>query len=137
MRIGIDIGRVIRDGDTDPGRSMFASGFFDTPKVAGAAKGVARIVVALGAANVRLASKCGERTEARMREWIAARDLLGRPAIDGANLHFCRRRPDKRVLCDGLGIHAFIDDHCMVLAHLLALDAWRACLWRFAPLPDE
>lgn len=133
MKIGVDIGRVLVDNDTDTGRSIFAADYLAPPEVAGAAAGVARLVAGLGAGGVHLVSKCGERVEARTREWLHARDFFGRTGLDPANLHFCRRRPDKRPIAEALGLTAFVDDRWTVLQHLLALDAGRARLWLFRP----
>jgi len=71
---------------------MVTSGFIDTPEVAAT------------------------------REWLAARDSPARSGIGGANVHFCRRRPDKRAVCEGLGISGFIDHPWTVFQHLVSLD---------------
>jgi hypothetical protein len=116
---------------------MVTSGFLDTPEVAGAADGVAPILAALGSANVHLVSGCSERTEAGTREWRAARDFPDRARIEGANVHFCRRRSDMRAICEGLGISGFIDGAWTVFQHLLSLDEGCTRLWIFNPVPDE
>ena len=116
---------------------MVTSGFLDTPEVAGAADGVARILAALGSANVHLVSNRSERTEPGTREWLAVRDFPAHAGIEGANVHFCRRRAEKRAICEGLGISGFIDRPWTVFQHLLSLDEGCTRLWSFNPVPDE
>ena len=85
-RLGIDIGRVIIDGPAHPGGrdTAFFSGddeaMLATPEMAGAVAAISRLVPRFHG-RVWLVSKCGPRTQARTRRWLAGRDFFGRTGL--------------------------------------------------------
>ena len=115
-RLGIDIGRVIIDGQAHPGGGDTA--FFEgdeaallaTPEMAGSVAAIERLV-SLFAAEVWLVSKCGPRVQARTLRWLAGHDFYRRTGLSAVNVRFCLTRPDKRTHCEQLGLTHFVDDH--------------------------
>jgi len=122
-RIGIDIGRVIIEGDGPD--TNFVGGTEEqalrAPAVDGAFASIARLVRRFGAANVHLVSKCGKRVEARSRTWLAHHRFFEETGVLPANLHFCRSREQKAPICAELGVTFFVDDRIDVLAFMTAV----------------
>jgi hypothetical protein len=122
-RLGIDIGRVIIDGSAHPSGddTAFFKGGIDnalrTPAMRGAFESIARLAK-LFEGQVWLVSKCGERVEARTRQWLDHHRFFERTAIDAGHLRFCRQRPEKAIHCAQLQITHFIDDRPDVLEAL-------------------
>lgn len=122
-RIGIDIGRVIIQGD-GPDTSFVSGSEEDAlraPAIDGAFESLARLVPRFGAGNVYLVSKCGKRVEARTRTWLAHNRLFEATGILEENLRFCRSREQKAPICAELGIRYFVDDRIDVLAFMTAV----------------
>lgn len=119
-RLGIDIGRVIIDGSSHPtgdDTAFFKGGIenaLQTPAMAGAFDSITRLA-ALFDGRVWLVSKCGERVEARTREWLAHRRFFEQTNIDPEHLRFCRQRPEKAIHCAQVEITHFVDDRLDVL----------------------
>lgn len=129
-RLGIDIGRVIIDGSSHPtgDDTAFFKGGIDnalrTPAMPGAFASIARLA-GLFEGRVWLVSKCGERVEARTRQWLVHHRFFERTAIDPGHLRFCRQRPEKAIHCAELEITHFIDDRPDVLEALDGIVAYR------------
>ena len=129
-RLGIDIGRVIIDGPAHPGGgdTAFFTGdeeaMLATPEMAGAVAAVSRLVPRFGG-RVWLVSKCGPRTQARTRRWLAGRDFFGRTGLPPEHLRFCLRREEKRAHCEELGLTHFVDDHPEVHAAIRGAVAYQ------------
>lgn len=120
-KLGIDIGRVIIEGDQPGADTSFIGGSVEdalaTPAVPGAFEAIARLV-ALFEGRVWLVSKCGARVEQKTRLWLAHHRFFAQTGIPEANVRFCRERPQKRDHAIALGLTHFIDDRHDVLAHL-------------------
>jgi hypothetical protein len=118
-RLGIDIGRVIINGEAHPdgGDTAFFQGdeatMLATPEVPDAVFSIAILVRAFGG-RVWLVSKCGPRTQERTLRWLQAHDFYHRTGIDPAHLRFCRERAEKRGHCEELDITHFVDDRVEV-----------------------
>lgn len=115
-RLGIDIGRVIIGGSTDPragDTSFFGSdeaAMLATPEIPGALEAIARLADRFDG-RVWLVSKCGERIQQRTLRWLDAHDFFARTGVPRDQIRFCRRRQEKRGHCLDLGLTHFVDDH--------------------------
>lgn len=117
--LGLDIGGVIIDRANDgTDTSFFGDRFLDTAPVPGALAAIAELAARRFGRRRLLVSKCGPRTEARTRRWLAHRRFFAATGVPEANLHFCRERHEKAPICARLGITHFVDDRCSVLEHL-------------------
>jgi hypothetical protein len=122
-RIGIDIGRVIIEGDGPD--TNFVGGTEEealrAPAIDGAFDAIARLVARVGPAHVHLVSKCGKRVEGRTRTWLAHHRFFERTGVLPDNVHFCRAREQKAPICRDLGVTCFVDDRIDVLAFMTAV----------------
>lgn len=120
-RLGIDIGRVIIEGDRPGGDTSFIGGgmedVFATPPTEHAFETVRRLVSRLDG-RVWLVSKCGARVEAKTRAWLAHYRFFEQTGLPESHLRFCRERPQKRDHAIALQLTHFVDDRADVLAHL-------------------
>lgn len=120
-RLGIDIGRVIINGEAHPdgGDTSFFQGdeaaMLATPEVPGAVESIAILVRAFEG-RVWLVSKCGPRTQERTLRWLQGHDFYRRTGVDPSHVRFCRERAEKRGHCEELGITHFVDDRVEVHA---------------------
>jgi hypothetical protein len=116
-RLGVDIGRVIIEGDGPD--TSFVGGSEEealrAPEIRGAFEALARLRPDFGG-RIWLVSKCGKRVEARTRLWLARHRFFEITGISPENLAFCRTRPEKAPICEALGITCFVDDRWDVLA---------------------
>ena len=109
--IGIDIGRVLIEGDGpdtsflghDEERAMRA------PAMPHAFESVARLVKQF-AGRAWLVSKCGAKIEARSRRWLELHRFYEATGFDRQKLRFCRTRPEKALIARELGLTVFVDD---------------------------
>ena len=129
-RIGIDIGRVIIDGD-GPDTSFFGSDeeSLRVPAVEGAFEAVAQVVRAFQG-RVWLVSKCGSKIQQRTLRWLLAHDFYAQTGVSEHNLRFCKERPQKALHARQLGLTHFIDDRVDVL---LALEGVVGNRYLFGP----
>jgi hypothetical protein len=115
-RLGIDIGEVIINGPGHPGGGDTA--FFEgdeatmlaTPEMEGSFDAIRRLN-ALFAGRVWLVSKCGARVQERSMRWLDAHDFYQRTDVARDHVRFCLTRPEKRPICEALGLTHFLDDH--------------------------
>jgi len=121
-RLGVDIGRVIIDGDGPD------SAFLGVPDaVAMHARAVAGSFDALARLRERfegrvwLISKCGKGVEARTRAWLAHHEFWARTGIDAGQVTFCRSRGDKGPICERLGITCFVDDRTDIIESMAGI----------------
>jgi hypothetical protein len=120
-RLGIDIGRVIINGEAHPdgGDTAFFQGdesaMLATPEVPDAVFSIAILVRAFEG-RVWLVSKCGPRTQERTLRWLRGHDFYRRTGLFPDHVRFCRERADKRGHCEELGITHFVDDRVDVHA---------------------
>src|SRR4051812_4655464 len=122
-RLGIDIGRVLMCPTREDGRpdTSFLGADLDAALATPPAPGLFEVVpglVSAFAGRAWLVSKAGPRIEALTRRWLEHHRFFERTAIDPSHLRFCRRREEKRLHADELGLTHFIDDREDVLAHL-------------------
>jgi hypothetical protein len=118
-RLGVDIGRVIIEGD-GPDTSFVGGSEEDAlraPAIHGAFEALARLSERFEG-RVWLISKCGKRVEARTRTWLDHHRFFETTGIHRENLLFCRTRPEKAPLCARLGITCFVDDRWDVIASM-------------------
>jgi hypothetical protein len=129
-RMGVDIGRVIIDGD-GPDTSFFGSDeeSLRVPAVEDAFEGVAQLVRRF-AGRVWLVSKCGHKIQQRTLRWLEARDFFALTGVDPEHVRFCKERPQKADHAKALGLTHFIDDRADVLE---ALDGIVANRFLFGP----
>ncbi len=121
-RIGVDIGRVIIDGD-GPDTNFFGHELHEamrTPAVPGAFAGVAALVERF-AGRVWLVSKCGPKIQARSLAWLDHHGFWAATGVSRDQVRFCRERRDKAVHARQLGLTHFVDDRHDVLVHLVGL----------------
>ncbi len=137
-RLGVDIGRVIIDGDHHPSGddTAFLNGgteqMLRTPPVDGALDTLARLVRRFGG-RVWLVSKCGPRVQQRTRQWLVHHQVHQHTGIPPSHLRFCRQRPDKAQHCAQLAITHFVDDRVDVLVALAGIVPHR---YLFGPQGD-
>lgn len=115
-RLGVDIGRVIIDGD-GPDTSFIGGSEEDAmraPAVAGAVSALAELTRRFEG-RVWLVSKCGPRIQERTRRWLAHHRFFQATGIAPDHLFFCRDRKEKAPICARLGIGVFVDDRVDVL----------------------
>jgi hypothetical protein len=135
-RLGVDIGRVIIEGDGPD--TSFVGGSEEealrAPEVRGAFEALTRLRLHFGG-RIWLVSKCGKRVEARTRLWLARRRFFETTGIEPEHLTFCRARPEKAPICEALGITCFVDDRLDVLAAMAGVVPHRI-LFGVASVPD-
>ena len=102
--------------------SFFGHNYLATTAEPGAFAALGRLNRERFAGAVHLVSKCGERIEARTREWLTHHGFFEATDIAEDHLHFCRTRPDKAPICRDLGITHFVDDRLDVLGYLTTVD---------------
>jgi hypothetical protein len=122
-RLGLDVGRVLMCPTHDDGSpdTSFLAAADDAALEIPAAPGMFDVVpdlVRRFSGRVWIISKAGARIEALTRRWFDRHRFYDRTGIDPACVHFCRRRDEKRVHTDALGLTHFIDDRTDVLGHL-------------------
>src|SRR5689334_2192937 len=103
--LGVDIGRVIIHGD-GPDTSFIGGSEEDAmraPAMEGAFEALARLTKRF-VGRVHIVSKCGQKVEMRSRAWLARNRFFEVTGIREADLHFCKKRPDKAPICERLGI---------------------------------
>jgi hypothetical protein len=119
--IGIDIGRVIIEGDRPGGDTSFLGGGIDdvlrTPAIPGALETIARLTEAFSG-NVWLVSKCGRRMEEKTWIWLRDRQFSQVTGVPESHVRFCRERPEKANHARELALTHFVDDRIDVLEHL-------------------
>ena len=125
-RLGVDIGRVIIEGDGPD--TNFIGGSEEeamrAPAMGGALDSLARLTSHFER-RVWLVSKCGKKVEGRSRAWLEKQKFFDRTNIPRPNLKFCKERRDKARICEELGIDVFIDDRLDVLLPMGGIVAHR------------
>lgn len=115
IRLGVDIGRVIIQGDGPD--TNFIGGSeeeaMQAPAMAGVLESLTRLVPRFD--DVWIVSKCGPRIEARSRQWLDRHRFFETTGIPRENIRFCKQRKDKALICLDLGIGFFVDDRADVL----------------------
>jgi hypothetical protein len=118
--LGVDVGGVLIDRIRADGSdtSFFSDRFLETPAVAGAFATLVRLSQERFGDRIHIVSKCGPRTEAKTKLWLAHHRLHELIGLEPERVHFCRERRDKGPICKRLGVTHFVDDRLDVLGHL-------------------
>jgi hypothetical protein len=120
--LGVDIGGVlIAKARSEADTSFFSDQFLETPVIAGAFETIRRLSRERFCQSVHLVSKCGPRTQAKTKLWLAHHRFEEITGVPGGHAHFCRERADKAPICERLGITHFIDDRLEVLGYLTSV----------------
>lgn len=155
---GIDIGGVIIGGKTDDcdvliyGKAdkqdmFFTPEYMSTPPVEGAFEGVRHIVERDGAEGVHIVSKCSNGTWLRSLQWMRQPfemyddlnffEFTGVIDRVGVYLHRCKKRPQKALIAQSLGLTDFYDDRSDVLVPMKGIVANRYLVGRQTkPAPE-
>ena len=132
--LGVDIGGVIiervHDGDDT---SFFDDRFLYTPEVEDSIDILTHLVQEAFPERLYLISKCGPIIEERTRLWLEHHHFHERTAIPRHHVRFCRRREEKAIHAQELGLTAFVDDRLEVLSYMPYVE--RRLLFR--PDPHE
>lgn len=121
-RIGVDIGRVIINGD-GPDTAFLGHNEVEAlraPAVGGAFAAVAELVRRFEG-RVYLVSKCGAKIQARSLAWLDQHGFWAATGVDRAHVRFCKERRDKANHARKLGLTHFVDDRFDVHTHLVGL----------------
>src|SRR5579875_385465 len=114
-RLGVDFGRVINDAAGHPSGddTVFLGGteerMLETPSMEGCFEALQRLCDVLHG-HIWIVSKCGPAVQARTERWLLHHKFFDETGIAADHLRFCRRRADKAVHCQELGITHFVDD---------------------------
>ncbi|NLF04885.1 MAG: hypothetical protein GX593_07805 [Actinomycetales bacterium] len=122
-RIGVDIGRVIINGDGQADTPFL--GTTDelamlSPAVYGSFDAVAELLERTEGA-VWLVSKCGTGIEHRTRLWLEHHDFFELTGMDRSHALFCRERRQKTPIAKRLGLTHFVDDRHDVLEPMVGV----------------
>ncbi|HJS83673.1 MAG TPA: hypothetical protein VJ742_12645 [Nitrososphaera sp.] len=122
-RVGFDIGGVlIRAIEDRSDTSFFSDNYLRTPPVEGAFDAVRDIVAEIGPQNAYIISKCGEKIEAKTRNWLSWQSFDVHTKFDWEHILYCRKRPDKAPLAKELELTHFVDDRLDVLVYMDSVD---------------
>lgn len=130
--LGIDIGRVIIDGDTDA--SIFGENFLETASVPQSVEMISRLVRERFHERTHLISKSGERVQMRTKQWLDHRGFYQQTHVSPERVHFCLKRFEKVGICQRFGVTHFIDDRLEILSYLVGIVPH---LFLFRPNPAE
>jgi Zinc finger C-x8-C-x5-C-x3-H type (and similar) len=124
-RIGIDCGGVLlemaKGGSSGRGEdTIFSSNFLSSPQEPGAFEAVKSMVGLVGADNVFVVSKCGDKVEQRTRQWLHHGNFFETTGFLEENLRFCKQRHEKAPICAVHDIRVFVDDRLDIIESVLA-----------------
>jgi hypothetical protein len=134
VKIGIDIGRVIINGEGGNDTSFFGhddQAAMATPGVPGAFEAITELVDAFEQ-RAWLVSKCGPKIQRRSMLWLDHHGFWAATGLSRANVRFCLERRDKAQHATKLGLTHFVDDRWDVHTHLAGLVEH---LYLFGPQP--
>jgi|SRR6185503_11084074 len=122
-RLGVDVGRVIMcpaDSDGRPDTSFLSASdeaALDVPPAPFLLETLPELVRRFDS-RAFIVSKAGARIERLTRLWFEHHRFYELTGISPDNVRFCRRRDEKRIHADELGLTHFIDDRLDVLSYL-------------------
>ncbi len=116
IRVGIDIGRVILEADTDTRRAFMD--LSSTRYIDGALEAISDLVADERVEDVVLVSKCGLRIRQNTEEFLLSSNFYAKTTLSESNVIFCFTRPEKGIIAEDLGLTHFIDDREDVLANM-------------------
>lgn len=112
LRLGIDIGGVIRAKATGPQsveEYLVARPLTDVTRV------ITAFVDIFGSENIFIISRCPEYAEDTMVQWLDKQNFFTSIGFKRSNVYFCRERADKARIANQLKLTHFIDDRIDVL----------------------
>lgn len=121
FRAGLDIGRVILNGNTTD-LLLDTVKFLSVPPVPRAIWYVTRIVELFGPENVFLVSRCSETVEKKVRAWLENRGFYKDTGVLRENVIFCRNDSEKAVIAARLQLTHFVDDLPQVLLPMVQVE---------------
>lgn len=134
IKIGIDIGNVLTQRDTDI--RPFGEDYLNVSAYDGAFEAVEKLVEWFGRKNIFLVSKCSLRNQEISKAWLVHKDFFDITGVPPENLYFCEKRHQKRGIAEEHQLNYFVDDRWSVLRHLDNLDSIKE-LYLFNPFPSE
>lgn len=118
--LGVDIGNVIinhRLAKTDD-ETFYEEQYSTIPCTEGAFEALKKLNEFFNG-EVYLISKCTEWAEEKILAWFVDNDFYNHTGIKQENVYFVRKRDEKDLLCQTLGITHFIDDRLEVLSYMI------------------
>lgn len=115
MKVGFDLSRVVIEGNAKRHPDFVSNGNVFLPQsldtlAALTQCGVNRVFIITRAKS--------DDEERRVWQWFIRHSFYFRTGIPANNVLFCRKRSEKRELCEQHGIDIFVDDRLEVLAHI-------------------
>jgi len=132
-KLGVDVGGVIIDRPRDAPAPQTGDTLL-SDAVPGAIDGLCRLVNWRFGHEVYLVSRCGERVRNETLDWFQKTHFYQLTGIRPDNVHFCRERREKAVICERLSITHFVDDRLEILGYLAEKVGY---LYLFRPRPEE
>jgi len=118
--LGIDIGGVIISDQGDgTDTSFFSDNFLMTPQNPEAIETIARIKHRFD--DVVIISKCGPKVEKKTILWLHYHKFFEKTDIDSDRLFFCRKRPEKAGIAQGLGVTHYIDNRMDIINSMMGV----------------
>lgn len=130
-RIGIDIGNVLR-----PRLAEGQANYLNVQPFDDAFESSRQLRQFFGAEKTFLVSRCSEKNEGISRTWLRQKKFFDFTGVLPDNLHYCRKRSEKRIIAEQLRLTHFVDDRWTVLTHLVDLPCIDR-LYLLWPLPNE
>jgi len=123
-RLGVDIGGVIIEGGHDDNQdtSFFSNNYLRTPAAEGAFNALRLLNTGRFKGEVYLVSKCGDKIQAKTRDWLYNRGFTKLTGIPESHFNFCVTRDGKAPICQSLGITHFVDDRLEILSYMPFLE---------------
>jgi len=121
--LGIDIGRVIIDGDgadTDFLKEFDDERAMQAPQMAHAFDVIKRLTGVFDG-RVWIVSKCGPNMQRKSQKWLYHHGFFKQTGVSEDRLRFCLRRHEKAPICAEVGITHFVDDREDVLSHMVGI----------------
>jgi hypothetical protein len=112
--LGVDIGGVIIDAVREDRDARV-----DPPAIEGAFEAIARLHQERFSARCWLVSRCKDRMEAVITDWLDRHGFFPATGMRPEQLIFCREPREKAEICRELVITHFIDDRLAVLSHMI------------------
>lgn len=134
QRIGIDIGNVLTERDTD--LRPFGKDYLNVSPCEGAFIAVSRLAKLFGNNNVFIISKCSLQNQVLSKDWLIKKGFFDITKVPTENLYFCERRIQKRDIAEKYHLNFFVDDRFSVLRHLEDLVSMKG-LFLFNPFQEE
>ncbi len=133
-KIGIDIGNVLTQKDTDI--HPFGEDYLRVRSCDGAFESVGILGELVGPSHIYIVSKCSRENQWKSLDWLKKTHFFALTGVPQEHVFFCLHRSDKRKIAKDLQLTHFIDDRWTVLRHLVTLDSIQG-MYLFRPVHDE